>query len=299
MNIIISNNLAEDVVQLQSNKFFVKSGYAPLGSTSTAALCTIRGYFYTVKPGMGKLLLNVNAATSAFYTPMTVAEFMRDNTFAPHEREGVLQNLRVYIEYDRKAPKDPKDRERVARLNKPQTRIKTIIGFGNPIGHADVKFKKGFVNADGNYEQEQGYTRVIDHMKDIFGVSADPSLKAVNVGTSEDPCYYPQEFLKILPYQQFKKLVPEKLTDGMLKAACHGPQQSRALIEAEGLKKLGIVQKNGLQQFVSQRLTLCTETLLILILACLPSTLNRTANASSAGHTHGTPRNTVQQHQRS
>jgi eukaryotic translation initiation factor 2C len=211
----------------------------------------MRGYFYTVKPGMGKLLLNINAATSAFYTPMTVAEFMKDDTFAPHEREGVLTNLRVHIEYDRKAPKNPKDRERIARLNKPQARIKTIKGFGKPIGHADIKFRKGFVNADGNYEQEQGYTRVIDHMKDIFGVTADPKLKAVNVGTDNDPCYYPQEFLRILPYQQFKKLVPEKLTDGMLRAACQGPQQNRALIEAEGLKKLGIVQKDDQQHFVS------------------------------------------------
>lgn len=259
LNTVISKSLTDDVFQLSANKFFLKSGYAPLTTHNGIgrALCTIRGYFYTIKPGMGKVLLNVNAATSAFYCPLRVDEFLRDNTFPPSEREAVLRNLRVYVELDRKVPKgaDQKEKDHVAFLNKRQNRIKTIKAFGERIGDPGMKFQRTFKNANGEWEKENNYTRVVDHMRDIFGTAPNPNLKVVNVGTDEDPCYYPQEFLRILPYQVFKRLLPDGFTQGMLDAACQGPQQSRALIEAEGLKKLGIEPKAGLQAFVGLTLS--------------------------------------------
>lgn len=75
LNILISRVVTSQAILLRANKFFVKSGHQRLGSGS---LCTIRGYFYTTKPGMGQLLLNVNACTSAFFSPILVSGFLRD-----------------------------------------------------------------------------------------------------------------------------------------------------------------------------------------------------------------------------
>jgi eukaryotic translation initiation factor 2C len=92
---------------------------------------------------------------------------------------------------------------------------------------------------------------IVDHMKDIFGNFADPMLKLVNVETNDDPWYSPLRFLKILLYQQFKKLILEKLTEAILTMNWHDPWQRGNLFGAEGLNKLGIVQKHGLQRLQS------------------------------------------------
>ncbi|KAF2181971.1 hypothetical protein K469DRAFT_790679 [Zopfia rhizophila CBS 207.26] len=49
------------------------------------SLWTISGYFYTVKLGIGRILLNVNVATGALFRPIKVTEFVSDKeTFSGH-----------------------------------------------------------------------------------------------------------------------------------------------------------------------------------------------------------------------
>jgi eukaryotic translation initiation factor 2C len=112
----LPSRLTDKVSQQSRDKFFVKCGSERLSETS----CTIRSYYYTIKPGMQKVLLNVNAATSAFFRPVTVREFLDDDgTFAPDEKEKMLKLLRLYIEPDRKA--NPNNQDGFDHLNKPRT----------------------------------------------------------------------------------------------------------------------------------------------------------------------------------
>ncbi|KAF1849518.1 Piwi-domain-containing protein [Cucurbitaria berberidis CBS 394.84] len=250
LNTVISKSLTDDVFQTSSHKFFLKTGYSPLGTSNS--LCIMRGYDYTVRPAMEKVLLNVNIATSAFFRPITVAEFLEDRTFAENEREKRIKRLRVYIVPDRQSVKDPDDQKRVDNLNMPQNRIKTIKAFGKPIGNRmepRLSFPKWI--KVGNQLQQNGEVHVVDHMKAVFGQAHkfDEKLKAVNVGTDDDPIWYPQEFLRILPYQLYNNLLPDKLVDSMLESACKTPPEVRARIEAEGLKGLGVIQSNGVQKF--------------------------------------------------
>lgn len=105
----------------------------------------------------------------------------------------------------------------------------------------------------GQLQQATGPTHVVDHMKDVFGTSHpfDTKLKAVNVGSDEDPVWYPQEHLRIPPYQQYNNLLPDQLVEFMLKVACKTPKEVRARIEVEGLRGLGVEMKNGVHKFVS------------------------------------------------
>jgi hypothetical protein len=58
-------------------------------------------------------------------------------------------------------------------------------------------------------------------MSSTFGQPFNPKLKAINVGTNEDPIYYPREYLRIMPCQIYKRLLPDTLVDGMLgRATC-------------------------------------------------------------------------------
>jgi eukaryotic translation initiation factor 2C len=252
LNTVIAKNLTDEVFSTSSHKFFFKNGYETLGRSKS--LCIMRGYNYTISPAMEKVLLNVNAATSAFHCPITVAEFLKDNTFPHNERERRIKRLRVYIIPDRQAVTDPEEQLRVDSLNKPQNRIKTVKAFGGRIGDRSdgaLKFRK-WLNIGGQLQQANIDTHVVDHMKSVFGGAHrfDEKLKAVNVGSDDDPVWYPQEFLRILPYQLYNNLLPDTLIDSMLKLACKTPDHVRASIEAEGLKGLGVIQKNGVQKFV-------------------------------------------------
>jgi eukaryotic translation initiation factor 2C len=87
LNLAVTKSLTDKVFQQSTKKFFVKCGSVDLSKT----LCTIRGYYYSIKPGMQKVLLNVNAATSAFFRPITVGESLEDTqTFPLDEREKTL-----------------------------------------------------------------------------------------------------------------------------------------------------------------------------------------------------------------
>jgi eukaryotic translation initiation factor 2C len=140
-------------------------------------------------------------------------------------------------------------------LNLPQNRIKTIKAFGKPIGdrfEQRLKFRK-WIEVNGQLQQSTQWTHVVDHMRTVFGHQHpfNKELDAVNVGSDADPVWYPQEFLRIVPYQLYKNLLPDKLVEYMLELACKEPNEVRARIEAEGLMGLGVLQESGLQPFVS------------------------------------------------
>lgn len=146
LNIIISKCFGEtttNMLQVGANKFFHKRGTNPLWGKddngtlqNSVALCTMRGYYYTVKAGVHNVLLNINPCTSAFFNRVRVSDVMNDQlTFKPWEREGVLRGLRVRIQLDRGDKQS--DPAGFARLNTPQARVKTIQGLGDPLVSQD------------------------------------------------------------------------------------------------------------------------------------------------------------------
>jgi eukaryotic translation initiation factor 2C len=54
LNMVISTALSGGSFSLKANKFFITGGHNNL----SPSLCAIRGYYYSIRPGMGKVLLN-------------------------------------------------------------------------------------------------------------------------------------------------------------------------------------------------------------------------------------------------
>jgi hypothetical protein len=84
----------------------------------------MHGYYYTIKPVSGDILLNANLATSAFYEPKTVSAFLLDeNTFQSESKQHeALIGVRVKITYARGKTAD----EKRADWEFEEGRIKTI-----------------------------------------------------------------------------------------------------------------------------------------------------------------------------
>jgi eukaryotic translation initiation factor 2C len=249
LNTVISKSFDPEVYRHATDKFFVKKARKTLYREQnkvqypSQSLEIMRGYYYTIKPGMGCLLMNFNVATSAFFRPILVSEFLADNETFPsmEDRKALLSKLRVYV--------DPKHSQE--RLRKFGARIKSIHSIGdnnNPTRNIeDLSFfekvkgadGKPTKNAQGKYIFRTTPTSVTDHIRNSFGLTAMTGRKAVNVGTDDEPVWYAQEHLRIVPYQLYKRPVPEHLTSSMVNQAALDPDVARTLIEREGLVHLG------------------------------------------------------------
>ena len=143
LNILISKGVSEadaQSIEVGTNRFYYKPGHSPLSD----GLIAIRGYFASIRPGMGNVLLNVNTVMGSFYDPVRVSvllpKFRNDN----HRAERFLKGVRVRIMYDRASPPDLKGKKPVTAasqtksrtveesIDSERSRTKCIWGFGLP-----------------------------------------------------------------------------------------------------------------------------------------------------------------------
>jgi eukaryotic translation initiation factor 2C len=145
-------------VKIGANKFFVERTQQNLGTG--VSLCTMRGYFYLIRPKMGKILLNVNAATSAFYQPVLLREYLNDTTtFNYHDKMRFIKGVRVYIDYER-GGRD--EMSRISGCNRPQARVKKVYEVGSQ-GVNQQQFKETYKRSDGTMGTR--YTRVDNYLR--------------------------------------------------------------------------------------------------------------------------------------
>lgn len=127
----------------------------------------VRGYYYTAKPGMGNIILNFNLATSAFFKPILVSEFLADQETFEGCRREVLVGLRVYVESERK-PLAGEDWDRLNRLGTRHKKIRAVtsenieeIRFRKRLRGPDGMFERA---ADGTYIEEGSEISLVDHL---------------------------------------------------------------------------------------------------------------------------------------
>jgi len=170
LNLVISKSFNDEVHKLSANKFFVKKARVPLraGFSISDSLEIIRGYFYSVKPGMGNIVLNFNISTSAVFRPVNVADFVNDNhTFDKDMAAKVLIGRNVYVDHDRIDP----DPEKESHLNSEDSRYWKVSELQNG-NIEDLSFRKKkldqngkfIMRADKSYEMETNDTFVVDHL---------------------------------------------------------------------------------------------------------------------------------------
>jgi eukaryotic translation initiation factor 2C len=166
LNLVISKSFSPEVHKLSANKFFVKKARVLLDVSNCLEL--IRGYFYSVKPGMGNIILNFNIATSAVFRPITVDDFLNgNNTFDKSTVAHILRGKSVYLDRERQ-DSDPK---KEAHLNSEDARYFNICEIQREGNIEDLCFKKKKVEngklkkIDGGFEMEDEVTYVIDHLE--------------------------------------------------------------------------------------------------------------------------------------
>lgn len=253
MNIMISKAVADgaqDTFMAGNNRFYYRPGWHELGPTNQAdrsGLIGIRGYYCSVRPGMGTVTLNVNTVTSAFHRPQTVQEYLasmgpfpdpaitqqdeikkRENRL--RDANGHLSGLRSYINFTRYQSGDAdhsidSDARRTKIINNIAERAKEVRFKRDPNDTHDI-------SVWGHVAQK--YPHVQKQPQDQL---------AVNVGsTPPNHKYYLAQNVDVLADQKYRFKLSSDLVASMIGIARRTPAENRSAILSEGLTSLRLHQ---------------------------------------------------------
>ncbi|TGO33935.1 hypothetical protein BHYA_0220g00100 [Botrytis hyacinthi] len=175
-----------------------------------------RGFFSSMRPGQGSVLLNVNVTTSAFFSPINLAKWIESNPNAWGDSGRLLKGVRVVFDIHEK------NRRKVFNIN-------SIA----PRSVSETKFTK-----DGTEVSVHTYVNATYH-ETVF----DKNARCINVGSKVKPTWFPADHLEIVEWQIFKKDIPEPYVAAMI-AATKRPRQSKFAIKETGLAELGFFEKS-------------------------------------------------------
>ncbi|KAF7949123.1 hypothetical protein EAE96_008292 [Botrytis aclada] len=184
------------------------------------------GFYTSMRPAIGSVLLNVNTVTSAFFPPEILSTWIRlrwGQEIPPDNEKNHLIGLRVTFSGDVTSPKT-----RVIR----------------DVSSLDVS-QETFTpeNADGTPGQA---TSVYDHMRNKYHLLRfSPNTCCLNMGTRTHPKWYPADNLRIVAGQIFKKQLPEIMGSLMIDIAQNLPETNKRLILNGALPSLGIPATTG------------------------------------------------------
>ncbi|KAF7897184.1 hypothetical protein EAF00_005412 [Botryotinia globosa] len=202
----------------------IPSHTVPLRRTPVFLIRT--GFYTSMRPAIGSVLLNVNTVTSAFFPPEVLSTWIRlrwEQEIPPVNEQNDLIGLRVTFNGDGANPKTRVIRD-VHNLN---------------VGQVT------FTPTDANGAPGQ-ITSVYNHMRNKYHLLRfNASTCCLNMGTVTDPRWYPADNLRIVAGQIFKKQLSEDLGSQMIKIAQNKPENNKRLILRGALLSLGIPATTG------------------------------------------------------
>ncbi|KAL1798315.1 hypothetical protein ACET3X_002352 [Alternaria dauci] len=216
--------------RLGGNKFFSTDNGSEIDLNS--GLVCYKGFFFTLRHGMGKPLLNVSSAATAFYKHnICVSDFMKQfcgigfNSkirFTDADLRNLkeaLKGVRVNIRHENRmrAVTD------IAGLDEYPSRLKFVDPTSGTISVAD------FLDQHRNQPLTQ---------PEIAGIR-DSICPCIVFGKSAKASHFPAEVLYIEPYQPLKGRVPPDAAGIMISQAREEPKLNRENISTTGLKLLG------------------------------------------------------------
>lgn len=238
LNIIMCKapNEAVSVAKLPGNKFYPHQGLLGVNNHPdidfeelAGGLVALRGYFSSVRCATGRMLLNLNVTSGAFYQTVPLMELLTKFGIPDHEQRDIfIRRLKVLYQRPGKTPVKSE---------------KTIVGFARPVGGKNPVNVKRFGNArevtftytDHNGASAKKITiSVFDFFKDLGVTLSRPELPVLNVGTVKDPIYIPIEMCTVLPGQPYRKFLTGDQTTQMLKFAARVPNQNAMSIAGDG-----------------------------------------------------------------
>lgn len=170
-----------------------------------------RGFFQSVRPAMGRMLVNIDIATGVAFQPISVFDFaMKHFNFRDARQMSELQESQLIT------------------LTRVLKGVKVVVTVGKPRPGAAERLKSiKSVSSTGpaNYMFDKDGTQVsvMQHMLDAHNARVQYP-KAPCVIINRDAAL-PMEFLRIAPHQLLKRPVPPDLTSDVLNFSTQRPDE--------------------------------------------------------------------------
>ncbi|KAK7931762.1 hypothetical protein PG985_002474 [Apiospora marii] len=261
-----SNN---DVASLGSSRHFplnVPGQSSPLGRPDMNTI--IRGYFQSVRPATGRLLLNLNVSHGVFRFAGPVKGLLEQyDDYNLRYVHRLLARLRaeVVFLFDHGQPKSGKKgkvagppQDKTGRRTSEKTLTGLAMRYGGP---KSVTVQRDFARPhevsfvlDGNgevpsgFKEGQSYT-VAQYYKIRYNYTVEPNLPVIHVGPKAKPIYIPAEFVTIKPGQAVRRKTTPEETREMIEFACRSPFANATSIATLGRQSLGLDDSEVLKAF--------------------------------------------------
>ena len=239
-------------------------------------LAAIQGYSSSIRLGAGRMLVNVNVSTGAFYKGGNLADLIRGcfgnaarlTADQYHYLDRLLRGVKVMLVIRKGSEQLKKisglahksDIDAVNRANEKKERDRRDPNKNPKEVPPDEHPPKFFPRApeigissgevafhDDSDEKNKRYIRVFDNMQKKYGkhdrCRTHPFRETdlvVNLGRPGSPRYYPVQLCDVLPNQFCRQKVEGKDSEQMIKKAKMDPLASVRKIVEEGLDTIGL-----------------------------------------------------------
>ncbi|KAK2762261.1 hypothetical protein FQN54_001271 [Arachnomyces sp. PD_36] len=235
MNIVLAGvpNMSSENQPVGQSKHFKRSQDSG-DRKLEPGLRAIKGFFHSVRPSTGRLLLNLNVSTAAFYQGGPLTELV--NAVARHHNanpgnhrdvllmENAIRKLRVSIHYLKRDGRDV-------------TRVKTIFGLGKINGKAATVQQLEFSLDEGGVTRQ---INVQDYFRTRYNINIPANDIVVNVGSDARRVYIPVSLCTVVLGQVVRKKLEPAQTSEMIRTACSRPAENAEAIHRSGLPLMGI-----------------------------------------------------------
>ncbi|THU88586.1 argonaute-like protein [Dendrothele bispora CBS 962.96] len=213
LNIILaahpSRTASDAGVMVGRNRFFFPSHDRPV--SLGGGLEAFRGFYSSVRPSYQQLMVNVNACTTAFYTPGNLAVALKEfmNASFGARPSAFVKGVRI----------------KTSHLGYTKT-VKKITDLLPKQHKFDCAELGEVVDVETYFKRK--YKKTLQH----------PDLPLVDVGGQKSNLL-PPEMCQILPNQPFKGKLLDEQTAEMIKVAAQPPNVNAERIVGSGLEQLG------------------------------------------------------------
>jgi hypothetical protein len=261
-----NHNLIADVACIGQHKFYridydtsLRNKDTPPWKLPSEGLEAIPGYFRSIRVASeGRIMLNINTATSAFYPSGLLSKVISGTPFGKSRRylrlQRYLKGMRVRTTHLRNRGEPNEMTWTISGL--PNTHDPTAIGVTfalsiNPPGPANSSSSSASIVqsqqtppalTDSTQSAPLLRTFLEQFNLEYHGLALDPGDFIVVCGRSK--CV-PARYLKVLPGQFYKQKAD------MVKQAARNPDLNSAMITTAGLEMFGLTNRNDLHSPVA------------------------------------------------
>ncbi|ETS78029.1 hypothetical protein PFICI_10091 [Pestalotiopsis fici W106-1] len=236
----------------------------------------VRGYFQSVRPATGRVLVNVNTSHGVFRFHGPMKTYLRgfdlSSDFGLRALNKAILGRRVKVqilaEKNQPAGKDPKAPQKGKGSAPPKppgvARIKETACHGVAIPRGGAGEKNTKVTRFGARPHEvsfrikapapPGFTdgqlvTVAQYFQTKYGYQVDQTLPVISTGNKADPMHIPAELVKLVESQPLRRKLTADETRDMIEFACRSPVANATSIVTTGRTALGLSNNPILTSF--------------------------------------------------